>query len=91
VESPEEVVKVGQEIDVKVLRVDPGERKVSLSRKQASHPGVPEEEEEVVEGDASRAEKPRSKELKGGTGTGGGQLFQRPGQAEGDSPPEEAK
>src|SRR5467141_1356784 len=34
VESPEEIVKVGDEIEVKVLRVDPAERKIGLSRKQ---------------------------------------------------------
>ncbi len=35
VDSPEEVVKVGDEIEVKVLRVDRGERKIGLSRKKA--------------------------------------------------------
>ena len=35
VESPEEVVKVGDEIEVKILRVDRGERKIGLSRKKA--------------------------------------------------------
>src|SRR5205823_7448687 len=43
VDSPEEVVKVGDEIEVKILRVDVGERKVGLSRKQI---GQPEEEAE---------------------------------------------
>jgi small subunit ribosomal protein S1 len=31
IESPEEVVKPGQEVDVKVLRVDPTERKIGLT------------------------------------------------------------
>src|SRR5207253_2939774 len=35
VEVPEEVVKLGESIEVRVLRVDPGERKIALSRKQA--------------------------------------------------------
>ena len=35
VDSPEEVVKVGDEIEVKILRVDRGERKIGLSRKKA--------------------------------------------------------
>jgi ribosomal protein S1 len=35
VDSPEEVVHVGDDIEVKVLRVDRGERKIGLSRKKA--------------------------------------------------------
>ena len=34
VENPEEVVKVGDEIEVKILRVDADERKIGLSRKR---------------------------------------------------------
>ena len=34
VESPEEIVKPGQELEVKVLRVDVGERKIGLSLKR---------------------------------------------------------
>jgi RNA polymerase primary sigma factor len=34
VENPEEVVKVGEEIEVKILRVDTDERKIGLSRKR---------------------------------------------------------
>src|SRR5207237_9962111 len=47
VDSPEEVVKVGDEIEVKILRVDRGERKIGLSRKKAqwSKPGEEEHEE----------------------------------------------
>src|SRR5207245_4372532 len=39
VESPEEVVKVGDEIEVKVLRVDPADRKIGLSRKRLTGEG----------------------------------------------------
>ena len=35
VESPQEVVEPGQEIDVKILRVDIDDRKIGLSRKRA--------------------------------------------------------
>ena len=45
VDSPEEVVKVGDEIEVKILRVDRGERKIGLSRKKA-HWTKPEGERE---------------------------------------------
>jgi small subunit ribosomal protein S1 len=34
VENPEEVVKVGDKIEVKILRVDTDERKIGLSRKR---------------------------------------------------------
>jgi len=35
VENPQEVVQIGQEIDVKILRVDTIERKIGLSKKRA--------------------------------------------------------
>jgi small subunit ribosomal protein S1 len=80
VESPEDVVKLGEEIEVKVLRVDVGERKVGLSRKQVSAPGEGEE----AEGEAgARGTRPPGRELRGGTGSVTGQLFTIP-SAEGE-------
>src|SRR5438552_4263935 len=77
VDSPEEVVKVGDEIEVKVLRVDVAERKVGLSRKQITAAG------EEAKGEAGEAgDRPRARELRGGTGSGGGQLFTLPGSGE---------
>ena len=35
VEKPEDMLKVGQELDVKILRVDSDERKIGLSLKRA--------------------------------------------------------
>ena len=49
VENPEEVVKVGEEIEVKVLRVDSDERKIGLSRKRV-------EWAEEAEAEAAKAE-----------------------------------
>jgi small subunit ribosomal protein S1 len=75
VESPEEVVKVGDEIEVKVLRVDTGERRIGLSRKLSG----PEEEAEAAEAGGKGPGKPREKrELRGGTGSSTGQLFNVP-------------
>ncbi len=73
VESPEEVVKVGDEIEVKILRVEPKDRKIGLSRKNLY--GGPEEDtgETLEEGPG----KP-PRELRGGTGSGSGQLFTMP-------------
>jgi small subunit ribosomal protein S1 len=77
VDSPEDVVKVGDQIEVKVLRVDPAERKIGLSRKRAQWGRGDEEEAEPEVG----VEQPGGgrRELKGGMGSGGGgQLFSMP-------------
>ena len=73
VDSPEEVVKVGDEIEVKILRVDRGERKIGLSRKKAQWTKPGEEEGEAEGGEPTDASK-ETKELKGGL-SGGGPLF----------------
>ena len=77
--SPEDIVKVGDEIEVKILRVDAGERKIGLSRKALHDEGG----EEGAAGSGSEppattyaADKPR--ELRGGTGSGSGQLIDMP-------------
>jgi small subunit ribosomal protein S1 len=41
IESPEEVVKVGDDVDVKVLRVDVKDRKIGLSMRNVDNPEVP--------------------------------------------------
>jgi small subunit ribosomal protein S1 len=90
VDSPEEVVNVGDDIEVKILRVDRGERKIGLSRKKAhwTRPGEEGEEgEPAPEGTSppaaapAAAAKPESKELKGGLG-GGGPLFSLGGEGD---------
>ncbi|WP_074314631.1 30S ribosomal protein S1 [Singulisphaera sp. GP187] len=92
VDSPEEVVKVGDDIEVKILRVDRGERKIGLSRKKAHWTKGDEEGEEAEAAAATTAgiAKPESKdqkELKGGLG-GGGPLFSMGGATteEGETP-----
>jgi small subunit ribosomal protein S1 len=89
VESPEDVVKVGDEVEVKILRVDAADRKIGLSRKRLGWaPGEGDEEEpEAAAGptptagpeQARRAEK---RELRGGTGSGTGQLINMPDQGD---------
>ena len=71
VESPEEVVKVGDEIEVKVLRVDADDRKIGLSP-QARRLGEDDEPEEEPPTDAGHAPASRERELRGGTGGGSG-------------------
>ncbi len=77
VENPEEVVKVGEQIEVKVLRVDPDERKIGLSRKRVEW--AEEAEAETADGEAG--------DLKGGVGEGSGPLIQ-PVQSEAEQTPE---
>ena len=83
VENPEDIVKVGEQIEVKVLRVDADERKIGLSRKRV--------EWAEEEGDRRRrccAERRRSErsavELKGGVGSGTGPLFKSAASAQED-------
>ena len=89
IESPEEVVKVGDDIEVKVLRVDAKDRKIGLSRKNVDDPTVPDVISEEAMGGGSIAEateaarkkdEPR-KDLRGGTGSAG-PLIQMPGKDE---------
>ena len=73
VEDPEDVVKVGQDIEVKVLRVDTDERKIGLSLKRVEWG----EEEERAAAEAEAAEGGSAlpnvddDDLKGGLGAAG--------------------
>ncbi len=60
VEKPEDQLKVGQELDVKILRVDSDERKIGLSLKRAQWA----QEEEVRE--VVRAQRSEKRGLRGG-------------------------
>ncbi|MBR2693396.1 MAG: 30S ribosomal protein S1 [Thermoguttaceae bacterium] len=78
IENPEDVVNVGDEIEVKVLRVDRQDRKIGLSRKRASWT-----EEEAAQAEAAEAAEKASDAagtvnpdtLKGGMGDDSGPLF----------------
>jgi small subunit ribosomal protein S1 len=74
VDNPEDVVKVGEVIEVKVLRVDPDERKIGLSRKRVEWAEEAEAEAQKQQGDGGEAtaEPP---ELKGGVGSDSGPLI----------------
>ena len=60
IEKPEEALKVGQELDVKILRVDSDERKIGLSLKRALW--AQEEEKKETE----RSERAKARGLRGG-------------------------
>jgi small subunit ribosomal protein S1 len=82
VESPEDVVKVGDEIEVKILRVDAADRKIGLSRKRLGWTKEEEEEEDMAASAAEAAARAGgarpARELRGGTGAGSGQLINMP-------------
>ena len=67
VENPEEVVKMGEEIEVKILRVDTEDRKIGLSRKRVEWA---EEDEMAAQAEETAREKSKA-ELKGGLGSAG--------------------
>ncbi|MDF1841049.1 MAG: 30S ribosomal protein S1 [Rubripirellula sp.] len=76
VEDPEEVVQVGQEIEVKVLRVDTDERKIGLSLKRVDW--GEEQERAAAEAEAAEGGNMTSVDdgdLKGGLGGGDGPLI----------------
>ncbi|MGF1583245.1 MAG: 30S ribosomal protein S1 [Gemmataceae bacterium] len=88
VENPEEIVKVGEDLEVRVLRVDPEDRKIGLSRRRLEDEEEGEGEEvaaaAVESGEAApaaaagaaAASTPR--QLRGGTGSGSGDLISMP-------------
>ncbi len=73
VDNPEEIVKVGEEVEVKILRVDTEDRKIGLSRKRVEWA---EDAVEPVEEDNAPTAAPvhtttPAKDLKGGGGSAG--------------------
>jgi small subunit ribosomal protein S1 len=72
VENPEDLVKVGDELEVKILRVDTEERKIGLSRRRVEWS---EEDGNAPDGNGSTPapahKKPVQSDLKGGLGTSG--------------------
>lgn len=73
VENPEEIVNVGDEIEVRILRVDTAERKIGLSLKLDATP-----EEIAAQAAGESVPSGTREELKGGTGGGAGPLFAMP-------------
>jgi len=94
IESPEEVVKVGDDVAVKVLRVDAKDRKVGLSMRDVDNPTVPDIIPDMPDDDLIQEIRPGEKmdrgepkpgkekrtDLRGGTGAAG-PLIQMPGAA----------
>ncbi len=79
VENPQEVVNVGDEIEVKILRVDSEERKIGLSRKRVEW--AEEDEAAALAAEVEASTRSDSTDLKGGIGGDSGPLF-KPAPAE---------
>ncbi len=75
VENPEEIVKVGEDIEVKILRVDTEERKIGLSRKRVEWAEEEKPVETTPEEAPATAVSQKAEVLKGGIGGGEGPLF----------------
>ncbi|HMP05985.1 MAG TPA: 30S ribosomal protein S1 [Lacipirellulaceae bacterium] len=86
VENPQEVVNVGDEIEVKILRVDIEERKIGLSRKRVEWAeedgGDAGEHAPGTNGSSASAAARDPAELKGGVGGDSGPLFKAPGASD---------
>jgi small subunit ribosomal protein S1 len=85
VDHPENLVTVGQELEVRILRVDTADRKIGLSRRAESEkPAAGSETAAAADsGSASPAAAPKTREeLKGGMGGGSGPLFSLGGSSD---------
>src|SRR5438876_901181 len=74
---PSEVVAKGDKIEVKVLRVDPADQKIRLSRKRLQEEEHGDESAESEQPPTPSTGRP-PRELRGGTGSGTGDLIQMP-------------
>ena len=89
VENPEDVVNVGDEIEVKILRVDSDDRKIGLSRKRVEWSEELEEAhaaEKQAEAENGSPPSVASEDLQGGIGGDSGPLFKS--AADGSEPAE---
>ncbi len=83
-----EVVQVGQEVQVKVLSVDPNQRRISLSLKAAMKEPEPEAAEEPEEeAPPAKPPRPRTTPLRGGIGSGTGNILPTPPASGPATPP----
>ena len=86
VENPQDVVSVGDEIEVKILRVDSEERKIGLSRKRVEWAEEDGAEESDAGASAGSATREAPAELKGGVGGDSGPLFKAPVSVQEEEP-----
>ena len=85
VENPEDVVKVGEELEVRILRVDTVDRKIGLSRREDAE--IDYDAEGAAGGEAPAGARPA---LRGGTGEGESKPLFSMGGGEAETATEEA-
>ena len=78
VENPEDICKVGDEIEVKILRVDAEERKIGLSRKRVEWAEDVEQQSTTSAGGGDSKSGAAAAELKGGLGDAGPLISTQP-------------
>lgn len=81
IDNPEELVKVGEEIEVKVLKIDTDDRKIGLSRRRVNWSAEQEAEDakkRAAEEASENAGKIADSQLKGGLAGGGLQIPSEP-------------
>ena len=88
VENPETFVKVGQDLDVRILRIDSNDRKIGLSRRSAVEIQAAAAAANEPKADAQAAAPKVRGELKGGMEGASGPLFTMGGPAEEAAPAE---
>ena len=89
VENPETFVKVGQDLDVRILRIDSNDRKIGLSRRSAVEIQAAAAAANEPKADAQQAAPKVRGELKGGMEGSSGPLFTMGGPAEEDKAEED--
>ena len=89
VENPETVVKEGEEIEVRILRVDVEERKIGLSRRSGDIEELRAQHEAASAQEKAPATPKPTDSLKGGVGDSSGPLIQTSAASTDDSSDED--
>jgi small subunit ribosomal protein S1 len=91
VENPKEVVETGQEIEIKILRVDPDSRKIGLSLRRVRWAAQERQQAEAADTDTAKKEKSKRRGGLDGPLIPGQAVVPRPGEAEQASEPQQGE
>ncbi len=91
VENPKEVVETGQEIEIKILRVDPDSRKIGLSLRRVRWAAQERQQAEAAETDTAKKEISKRRGGLDGPLIPGPAVVPRPGEAEQASEPQQSE
>jgi small subunit ribosomal protein S1 len=82
VENPKDIVETGQEIEIKILRVDPDSRKIGLSLRRVRWAAQERQQAEAADTDTAKKETSKRRGGLDGPLTPGQAVVPRPGEAE---------